>query len=81
MIGSSRATVSAGPMPGSTPTSVPSVTPTRASSRLVGVRASWNPSISREKESISQNPQIPAGNVIPMITSKIRNTVPATTNP
>src|SRR6476619_513228 len=56
VIGSSSATVSAGPMPGSTPTRVPSVTPTRASSRLAGVRASWNPCISWEKESISEPP-------------------------
>src|SRR6187551_3758376 len=55
-MGSSSATVSAGPMPGSTPTRVPSVTPTSASSRLVGVRASWNPCISWLKESMSEAP-------------------------
>ena len=38
VIGSSSATVSAGPMPGSTPTSVPSVTPAAASSRFCGER-------------------------------------------
>ncbi len=81
VIGSSSATVSAGPMPGSTPTSVPIVTPIRARSRLVGVSASPNPVISWEKESIAQNPQIPAGNVIPISTSKSRNTIEATMNP
>src|SRR5919108_2900782 len=41
--GRSSATVSAGPIPGSTPTSVPSVTPTDAKSRFSGVRAVPNP--------------------------------------
>ena len=36
MTGSSSATVIAGPMPGSTPTAVPSSTPMKANSRLVG---------------------------------------------
>src|SRR5262245_14186082 len=45
VIGSSSATVSAGPMPGSTPTSVPSVTPAAASSRFWTVRTSPKPSI------------------------------------
>src|SRR4051812_6883644 len=45
VIGSSSATVSAGPMPGSTPTSVPSVTPAAASSRFSGVRTCPKPSI------------------------------------
>src|SRR4051812_11040399 len=45
VIGSSSATVSAGPIPGSTPTSVPSVTPAAASSRFSGVRTSAKPSI------------------------------------
>ena len=44
MIGSSSATVMAGPMPGSTPTAVPTITPIRASSRLIGVAAVANPS-------------------------------------
>src|SRR6478735_6700793 len=56
VIGSSSATVSAGPMPGSTPTRVPMVTPIRARNRLVGVSASPNPVISWEKESISEPP-------------------------
>src|ERR1700754_2839167 len=44
VIGSSSATVSAGPIPGSTPTSVPSVTPAAASSRFWRVRTSVKPS-------------------------------------
>src|SRR6476661_1039569 len=56
VIGSSSATVSAGPMPGSTPTRVPRVTPISARNRLVGVNASLNPVISWEKESISEPP-------------------------
>src|SRR5688572_15618267 len=43
VIGSSSATVSAGPMPGSTPTAVPSMTPTKAKSRLIGWRATKRP--------------------------------------
>src|SRR5262245_39158066 len=45
VIGSSSAMVSAGPMPGRTPTSVPSVTPAPASSRFCSVRTSVKPSI------------------------------------
>src|SRR3712207_4347444 len=45
VMGSSSATVSAGPMPGSTPTSVPSVTPAAASSRFSGDRTAPKPSI------------------------------------
>src|SRR3990170_8931321 len=41
--GRSRATVTAGPIPGSTPTSVPSVTPTAANSRFSSVSAVPNP--------------------------------------
>ena len=36
--------VSAGPIPGSTPISVPSVTPMKAQMRLNGCRATANPS-------------------------------------
>ena len=36
VIGSSMATATAGPMPGSTPTAVPSTQPTKAHSRLAG---------------------------------------------
>src|ERR1700742_4591589 len=44
VIGSSSATVNAGPMPGSTPTRVPSVTPSAASSRFSGVSTALKPS-------------------------------------
>jgi hypothetical protein len=43
VIGSSIATAVAGPMPGSTPTAVPSVQPTSAHSRLTGVPAVAKP--------------------------------------
>ena len=43
VIGSSRAMVAVGPMPGSTPTAVPRVTPMRQNSRLTGVNAVSNP--------------------------------------
>src|ERR687890_406623 len=42
--GSSSAIVSAGPIPGSTPTNVPSVTPSAASSRFWGERTAAKPS-------------------------------------
>ena len=38
VIGSSIATVTAGPRPGSTPMAVPTAQPTKAHSRLIGVR-------------------------------------------
>jgi hypothetical protein len=41
--GSSSATVSAGPIPGSTPTAVPSSTPMSANSRFIGCRAIVRP--------------------------------------
>src|SRR6476659_8943558 len=44
--GSSIATVSAGPMPGSTPTAVPTMQPTKAHSRLMGVAAVAKPCMS-----------------------------------
>src|SRR5829696_10327175 len=44
VIGSSSATVSAGPIPGSTPTSVPNVTPSAASSRFWGDNTAAKPS-------------------------------------
>src|SRR3712207_1781578 len=56
VIGSSIATVSAGPMPGSTPTAVPMVTPTSAHSRFPGVSAAANPSSSEPIWSISEPP-------------------------
>ena len=43
MTGSSRATVSAGPMPGSTPMAVPMVTPSADQSRFQGVSATAKP--------------------------------------
>ena len=54
--GSSRATVSAGPIPGSTPTAVPSVTPTIAHSRLKGVSATAKPWASAASVSIPAKP-------------------------
>ena len=56
MIGSSRATVIAGPMPGSTPTTVPSTTPSSAQSRFSGVSAVAKPSSSRPRDSIRAPP-------------------------
>ena len=47
MTGSSTATVSAGPMPGSTPTAVPSVTPTSAHTRFASVSALAKPTPQR----------------------------------
>ena len=44
--GSSSAIVSAGPMPGSTPTAVPSVTPANAQARCGSVSALANPWLS-----------------------------------
>ena len=46
VIGSSIATAVAGPMPGSTPTAVPMVQPSRHHSRLIGVPAVMKPCIS-----------------------------------
>ena len=56
MIGSSSATVIAGPMPGSTPTAVPTITPIRASSRFIGVAAVAKPSSRKPKFSIGRAP-------------------------
>src|SRR3982751_2883305 len=57
VIGSSRATVSAGPMPGSTPTAVPIVTPTSAHNRFAGVSAPLKPSSSSPNWSMSEPPR------------------------
>ena len=54
--GSSRATVSAGPIPGSTPTAVPRVTPTIAHNRLKGVSATAKPWPSAASVSIPAKP-------------------------
>src|SRR5574337_1339558 len=43
-MGSSMAMVGTGPMPGRTPMSVPSATPTKQYARLAGVTAVWKPS-------------------------------------
>src|ERR1051326_6002093 len=51
VIGSSIATVAMVPMPGSTPTSVPTRAPIRHSSRLIGVKATPKPSARLEKSS------------------------------
>src|SRR5687768_4037953 len=62
VIGSSSATVIAGPMPGSTPTRVPRVTPMSAYMRLTGVSAAAKPSSSNWSEVTSDHPfQRPAG--------------------
>src|SRR5687767_357554 len=54
--GSSIATVSAGPTPGSTPMNVPSVTPMKPHSRLIGFSATPKPAIRASKASKS-NPR------------------------
>src|SRR3954453_20040565 len=54
--GSSRATVMAGPSPGSTPTAVPSSTPSSAESRFIGVAAVLKPSSSEDHTSMSEHP-------------------------
>ncbi|MNF82541.1 hypothetical protein D3C84_648490 [compost metagenome] len=43
VIGSSKATVSAGPIPGNTPMAVPSRQPMKPHSRLIGVSAAEKP--------------------------------------
>src|SRR5882762_8311094 len=54
-MGSSKATVMAGPIPGNTPTAVPSRTPITAYSRFIGVAACPNPWISQSRFSMSEN--------------------------
>src|SRR5438270_2179821 len=51
VIGSSMATVAMVPMPGSTPTNVPTRAPIRHSKRLIGVKATPKPSARLEKRS------------------------------
>src|SRR5437868_6142755 len=53
VIGSSMATATAGPMPGSTPTAVPRAQPTRHQSRFAGVIAAAKPCINALKISMS----------------------------
>src|SRR5687768_10072480 len=54
--GSSIATVSAGPTPGRTPTSVPNVTPMNPHIRFTGFRATAKPASSASKASIRRGP-------------------------
>src|SRR3954462_8158917 len=54
VIGSSMATATAGPMPGSTPTAVPSTQPTKAKSRLIGLIAVAKPCRREAKISMSE---------------------------
>ena len=56
VIGSSMATATAGPMPGNTPTAVPSAQPTRAHNKLAGVMAVAKPAIKALKISITATP-------------------------
>jgi hypothetical protein len=60
VIGSSIATAVAGPMPGSTPTAVPSVQPTSAHSRLIGVPAVRKPCMSWSQMCIMSITAIPS---------------------
>src|ERR1700716_2908932 len=53
--GSSNATVRAGPTPGSTPTSVPRVTPMNPSSRFCRLNATVKPDINALKVSMSES--------------------------
>src|SRR5689334_7710916 len=61
VIGSSIATATAGPMPGSTPTAVPRAQPTRHHSRLTGVIAAAKPLISALRMSMPATSSKPAG--------------------
>src|SRR6476620_3786055 len=61
VIGSSMATATAGPMPGSTPTAVPRMQPISAHSRLAGVMATAKPCSSALKMSSIACPSEPAG--------------------
>ncbi len=64
--GKSRDIVPAGPIPGSTPTSVPMKTPVKQYNRLTAEKATFNPNEKFSKKpvtrSLSQNPSIPLGN-------------------
>src|ERR671912_1708939 len=59
VIGRSRATVSAGPMPGRTPTAVPRKTPISANSSFEGSRATRKPWPSAAKASMVRPSQQP----------------------
>ena len=56
VIGSRTAMVAVGPIPGSTPISVPSNAPSRQNPRLAGVIASLNPSIKRSTKFMTPSP-------------------------
>src|SRR5262245_19821066 len=56
VIGRSTAIVAIGPMPGSTPIAVPSMTPMKQKPRLTGVTAAPNPVARWPKISISADP-------------------------
>src|SRR5437764_13506289 len=56
VIGSSMATATAGPMPGSTPTAVPSTQPTKAHRRLTGLIAVAKPCSRESKMSMASDP-------------------------
>src|SRR5687768_9757373 len=56
VMGSSMATATAGPMPGRTPTAVPSTQPTKAHSKFAGVMAVAKPCRSALRMSISEPP-------------------------
>ena len=49
VIGSNKPMASAGPIPGSTPTSVPKKVPNKPNMRFVGVKTVWKPSINIAK--------------------------------
>ena len=49
VIGSNKPMASAGPIPGSTPTSVPKKVPSRPNIKFVGVKTVWKPSNSIAK--------------------------------
>src|SRR5688572_23575082 len=57
VMGSSMATATAGPMPGSTPTAVPSTQPTKAHKRFAGVIAVAKPCSSALRMSMSEPPR------------------------
>jgi hypothetical protein len=84
VIGSSMATATAGPMPGSTPTAVPSTQPTRAHSRLAGVIATAKPCSRAFRMSMSDSEQpvpVRPGRLIARNLVNIQNTGAEITRP
>ena len=61
VIGSSIAIVASGPMPGSTPISVPTSAPTKQKKTLVGVKVTLNPRLRLAIRSIVATPASEAG--------------------